>query len=152
MTCGQSTPNNSLIPVLGPVKVSPFTQVGSITFGIDPGALVGLIGQPRSERVNHVGQMEFDYGSTVYRFDATSTLVEITADAPTLDLDGHLVPFSYLPSYLQEHDQSAFERLGFLVSPRFGIAADTHFPSWVTAFPEQSLDIWRAIGDSNAGA
>jgi hypothetical protein len=134
------------------VKVSPFTQVGSITFGIDPGTLAGLIGQPRSQRVMRAGQMEVDYGSTVYRFDAASTLVEITADAPTLELDGHLIPFAFLSSYIREHDQSVFERVGFLVSPRFGIAHDPEFPSWVTAFPEQSLDIWLAIGGTNAGA
>lgn len=132
------------------MKVSPFTQVGSITFGIDPGTLAGLIGQPRSERVNRDGRIELDYGAAVYRFDASSTLVEITADAPTLELDGHLVPFANLPSYLQEHDESAFTRAGFSVSPRFGIAFDPHFPSWVTAFPEKSLDIWRAIGGTNA--
>jgi hypothetical protein len=134
------------------VKVSPFTQVENIKFGIGLGTLAGLIGHPRSQRVNRAGQMEVDCGSTVYRFDAASTLVEITANAPTLELDGHLIPFAVLANYVREHDQSAFERVGFLVSPRFGIAHDPDCPSWVTAFPEQSLHTWRAIGDTNAGA
>lgn len=134
------------------MKASRFPQPGSIAFGIDPGVLVKLIGQPHSERINHAGWMELDYVTTVYRFDASSTLVEITVDAPTLELDSHLVPFSYLSSYLQEHDQSAFQAAGFLVSPRFCIAFDPQFPFWVTTFPEQSLDIWRAIGGINGEA
>lgn len=134
------------------MRFSPFTKVGDITFGTDAGTLAGLIGQPRAQRVNRDGLMEFDYGSVVYRFDETSTLVEITADSPAIQLDSHQVPFACLASCIREHDQSAFERYGFLVSPRFGIAHDPDFPSWVTAFPEKSLHFWRAIGGNHAGA
>ena len=134
------------------MKLSPYSHVGNVTFGIGPDALVQVAGQPHSQRSNRASETELDYGSIVYRFDSNSTLVEITADSPALELDGYLIPFPLLAGYVREHDQSAFERVGFLVSPRFGIAHDPDCPSWVTAFPEESLDRWRAIGSSSAGA
>jgi hypothetical protein len=134
------------------MKVSPFAKVGNVPFGISPDALIELLGPPNDQRTDNSSNSELDYGSAVYRFDATSTLVEVTADVPALELGDAVIPFPFLAAYVREHDQSAFERAGFLVSPSFGLAHDPDYPSWVTVFPQQSVSLWQASGKGTAAA
>jgi len=134
------------------MKFIPLRQFGDIGFGAAADTLISLKGKPKRTRVKRSGLTELDYGSIFYRFSQDSRLVEVTANAPTIELSAVLVPFSLLANYFREHDQLYFERCGFLVSPRFGIAHDPDFPSWVTAFPASSIDLWRGVGDGDAGA
>jgi len=61
---------------------------------------------------------------------------------------GHVdVPFAGLEEFVRGEDASMFERAGFLVSPKFGLAFDPHCPTWVTALAAHCIDTWRAIGN-----
>src|SRR6516225_7410858 len=123
------------------MRVIPLRQFGDVEFGSAADALISLKGEPKRTRVKRSGLTELDYGSIFYRFSQDGLLVEVTADAPTLELDAVLVSFNLLANYLREHDQSYFERCGFSISPRFGVAHDPDFPSWVTAFPASSIGL-----------
>ncbi len=65
--------------------------------------------------------------------------------APIVNLGKIIVPFSALGSFIQNQDPAMFEKAGFIVSPRFGLAFDPDCPTWVTALAEHCLDSWRAI-------
>ena len=46
---------------------------------------------------------------------------------------------------LRAHDGQVFERAGFVVSPRFGLAFVPAEPDWVTALAAHCVDTWRAL-------
>ena len=52
---------------------------------------------------------------------------------------------------VRTHDARAFERGGFLVSPRLGLAFVPTEPDWVTALAAHCLDTWRQLGQGAAG-
>ena len=45
----------------------------------------------------------------------------------------------------QAHDGEAFERAGFVVSPRWGLAFAPDCPDWVTALASHCIPTWRAL-------
>ena len=76
-------------------------------------------------------------------------LEEVTRRAAVLYLllDGDVVdvPFAGLAAVVQAQDGAAFERAGFLVSPRFGLAFVPGQPDWVTALAAHCIETWRAL-------
>ena len=134
------------------MRIVPFAQVEDVFFGASQANLLSMRGEPVSRRVNRDSLAELDYGAGIYRFDASDALVEITVNVPVVDLDGHRVPYALLRSYIAGRDISMFERAGFVVSPSFGIAFDPECPFWVTAFPRESIELWRALCAPRFGA
>ena len=63
----------------------------------------------------------------------------------TVDGDVVDVPFAGLAAVVQAQDATAFERAGFLVSPRFGLAFVPGQPDWVTALAAHCIETWRAL-------
>lgn len=119
-------------------------------FSATPGEVRRRCGIPMREGPNGVGLTELDYGDVVYRIQASSgRLEEVTRRAPTLYLltdDGVAdVPFGALAAFVHAHDRDAFDRAGFLVSPRYGFAFVPGEPDWVTALAEHCIDTWRAM-------
>jgi hypothetical protein len=55
------------------------------------------------------------------------------------------VPFASLGAVIREQDPQAFDRAGFLVSPRFGVAFDPSEPCWMTALAGHCLAQWAAL-------
>ena len=106
------------------VKIIPFVRVGDVAFGSDPAAVIGIMGERYTRQVNRIGLTEIDYGTEVYRFDDDAVLVEITVGAPVLELDGKNISYDTLADFLRANDPHAFERAGFMISPRYGIAFD----------------------------
>ena len=78
----------------------------------------------------------------------------MTRRAPVLylQLDGGVadVPFAGLADFVRAHDAGAFERAGFLVSPRLGLAFVPAEPDWVTALAAHCIGTWRDLGGAPA--
>ena len=94
---------------------------------------------------NGVGLDEMDYGDVVYRFQASGRLEEITLQAQVVAIGNVVVPFDALAAFVRGQDGEAFERAGFLVSPRFGLAFDPTEPFWVTALARHCIPEWEAL-------
>lgn len=136
------------------MRLEPYVRVDDLGFDATPAALLARLGRPRARRRNNVGLDELDYGEAVYRFQASGRLEEVTRRAPVLYLlDGGAVvdlPFAALAPHVRRRDADAFERAGFLVSPRYGLAFVPAEPDWVTALARHCIGTWRALApDAN---
>ena len=127
------------------MRLEPFVQVGDMPFTASPDDVRHAYGRPMREERNAVGLTEWDYGSIVFRFQDSGRLEEITLRATVLDLGAVAVPFSSLADFIRLQDLEAFERAGFLVSPRFGLAFVPDEPDWVTALARHCLPQWQAL-------
>lgn len=127
------------------MKLEPFVLVDSTPFSASREELVAERGQPSTELRNSVGLNEMDYGSVVYRFQDCGRLEEITTRAPVVYIGAVDVPFTALEGFVKGNDASAFERAGFIVSPKYGLAFDPNCPNWVTALAAHCIESWRAI-------
>lgn len=127
------------------VKLVPFERVDETPFSASSAEIVQAHGRPWRASRNGVGLNELDYGGVVYRFQDSGRLEEITLQAEVLTLENVAVPFASLAAFVRKHDPEAFERAGFLVSPRFGLAFDPTEPFWVTALARHCLPEWEAL-------
>lgn len=129
------------------MKLQPYVQVDTTPFSATREQIVAQWGQPLKAQRNGVGLNELDYATVVFRFQDNGRLEEVSMRAPVVYL-GHVdVPFAGLEEFVRGEDASMFERAGFLVSPKFGLAFDPHCPTWVTALAAHCIDTWRAIGN-----
>lgn len=127
------------------MKLEPFAAVDGVPFTTTVDDLLRTKGTPGRRERNGVGLNEFDYGRVVYRFQDGGRLEEVTVDAPVLTLGAVAVPFGALEGFVRAQDPQCFERAGFLVSPRFGLAFDPTNRNWVTALAAHCIDQWRAL-------
>jgi len=128
------------------MKLQPYVLVDTTPFSASREQIVAQWGQPLKALRNGVGLNELDYGTVVFRFQDCGRLEEVSMRAPVVYI-GHVdVPFAGLEEFVRSEDRSMFERAGFLVSPKFGLAFDPHCPTWVTALAAHCIDSWRAIG------
>ncbi len=128
------------------MKLLPFERVDDIPFTITRDQLLVRLGRPARSRRNDVELDELDYGHVVYRFQDSGRLEEVTRRAPVLHLGPVAVPFAALEGFLRSQDPALFERAGFLVSPRYGLAFVPRDPDWVTALAAHCIPTWRALG------
>lgn len=128
------------------MKLQPFVQVDDTRFTDTLAEITARHGQAFRSGRNAVALNEFDYGHVVFRFQDGGRLEEITQKAPFVELGSVAVPFQSLAAFVRAHDEAAFERAGFLVSPRYGLAFDPTDPCWVTAIAAHCIESWRAIG------
>jgi len=124
------------------MDIEPYTRVNGLAFGSSESTVVLALGTPTRSRKSRIGWMELIYDKLVARL-SEGQLVEMTADAPATNVAGELVHFADLARFLKQKDDAAFEQVGFVVSPKYGIAFDPAFPSWVTAFQRGNLPHWR---------
>lgn len=127
------------------MKLNPYVRVDAIPFSASRESIIAARGQPPKELRNGVGLNEMDYGSVIYRFQDCGILEEVTKRAPVVYIGAVDVPFAGLEDFVKNNDASAFERTGFIVSPRFGMAFAPHCPDWVTALAAHCIDTWRAL-------
>lgn len=125
--------------------LTPYVQVDDVPFTIGPSELRARLGAPRAQGRNEVGLDEWDYGDRVFRFQEGGRLEEVTQPAGVLHLDGVAVPFKALRAFVATQDTDAFERAGYVVSPRFGLAFVPDAPPWVTALARHCIETWRAL-------
>ena len=128
-----------------PMKLQPFVKVDETPFSISSAEILQARGAPVRMCRNAIGLNELDFGSVVFRFQDSGRLEEITMQAPIVDFGPVAVPFAALRSFVRDQDPSWFERAGFVVSPKFGLAFDPNCRAWVTALAEHCLDAWRAL-------
>lgn len=127
------------------MNLHPFVRVDDTPFSALREEVVKLRGTPTRTCRNGVGLHELDYDSVVFRFQDCGRLEEITTQAPVVHIGNLSVPFAALASFVRSTDPSAFQKAGFLISPRFGLAFDPDEPFWVTALAAHCLDSWRAL-------
>lgn len=127
------------------VHLEPYVRLNDVQFSDDRDQLTARFGPPLKQSRNAVELTELDYGDRVYRFQDNGRLEEITVRAPVLDLGEVAVPFASLADFVRHQDAGAFERAGFLISPRWGLAFVPHQPDWLTALARHCLPAWHAI-------
>jgi hypothetical protein len=127
------------------MRLTPFVRVDDIAFSITPAMLLRRMGPPQRRAVNEVGLEAFDYGRVVFRFQAGGRLEEVTQRVPVLHLGALAVPFRALGAFVRAQDEDAFERAGFVVSPRLGLAFVPAEPDWVTALALHCMPAWCAL-------
>ena len=127
------------------MNLVPFVSVDGTPFSVSQDEVLLMHGRPRRTGRNAVGLNELDYGAVVYRFQDNGRLEEVTRQAPLVIIGQVTVPFEALAAFVRSEDAGAFERAGFIVAPKFGLAFDPKEPAWVTALAAHCLDAWRAI-------
>lgn len=127
------------------MHLEPYIRVDGMPFTATREDVLRAHGQPLSELRNEVGLTALDFGGVVYRFQDSGRLEEVTTRAEVLHLGTLAVPFRDLAAFVRAHDAAAFERAGFLVSPRYGIAFVPGEPCWVTALARHCLGEWEAL-------
>lgn len=127
------------------MRLDPFISVDGLPFTTTPQQLRARLGAPREEGRSAVELNEMDYGDVVYRFQDSGRLEEVTRRADVLHLGSVAVPFFALQAFIAEHDADAFERAGFIVSPRFGLAFVPNPSRWVTALAAHCIGTWRDL-------
>lgn len=127
------------------MKLEPFVRVDDLPFTVSPDDLRRRLGRPLREQRNEVGLDELDYGDTIYRFQDSGRLEEVTRRASVIHLGAVAVPFAALPVFVREHDPAAFRAGGFYVSPALGLAFDPADSNWVTALAAHCLPQWQAL-------
>ena len=130
------------------MRLDPFRRVDDTPFSARRTDIERARGQPLRVEPNAVGLTALDYGAQVFRFQDSGRLEEVTARAEVLHLGELAVPFAHLAAFVRANDAAAFERAGFLVSPRYGIAFVPQEPCWVTALARHCLAQWQALGAS----
>ncbi len=128
-----------------PMHLQPYQSVNGTPFTATRDDVIRAHGQPRSESRNSVGLTALEFGDVVYRFQHSGRLEEVTARAEVLHLGTVAVPFRNLAAFVQLNDSAAFDRAGFLVSPRYGIAFVPDEPCWVTALAQHCVAEWETI-------
>ena len=127
------------------MNLHPFSSVDGVPFSVSREEVLFSRGRPVRQGRNEVGLNEVDYEDVVFRFQDCGRLEEVTAQAAVLNLGTVAVPFAALESFVRKNDPSMFEKAGFLVSPKFGLAFDPQCPNWVTALAAHCIHEWRAL-------
>ena len=132
------------------MRLQPYIRVNDTLFTASVDEILGHRGVPQHRQGHDIGLTALDYGEQVFRFqDSTGRLEEVTARAPVLylltDCVARDLPFASLAAFVRAQDGAAFDRVGFLVSPRFGLAFVPSEPDWVTALAAHCIDTWRAL-------
>jgi hypothetical protein len=127
------------------MKLDPYRCAGTTAFTATPAEIIATRGRPAAASRNEVGLNELDYGDVVFRFQDGGRLEEITLQAPVLHLGAVAVPFAALAHFVRDQDPEAFERVGFIVSPKFGLAFDPDDTPWVTVLAAHCIASWRAL-------
>lgn len=127
------------------MRLEPFVRVDDTPFTASSKDVRQVWGAPVQSGRNEVGLDELDYGSVVFRFQDNGRLEEVTQRVDRLSLGSLVVPVALLARFVAAEDKTAFERAGFVISPRFGLAFDPSCPNWVTALAAHCIDTWRAL-------
>jgi len=126
-------------------QLTPFIAFDGIPFSLSVDELIADLGLPDRSWRNAAALNEYDYGHSVFRFQDCGRLEEITKRTPVLQVGAVAVPFGALRGFVLGQDGEAFERAGFVVSPRYGIAFVADEPDWVTALARHCILTWRTL-------
>ncbi len=127
------------------MNLEPFVSVDGVPFSATAEDVVHRLGAPLRRSRNEVGLDELDYEDTVFRFQDCGRLEEVTTRARAVHMGTLAIPYAALEAFVRARDPSMFERAGFIVSPRFGLAFAPAGGHWITALAAHCLDEWRAL-------
>ena len=127
------------------MKISPLQAVDGIPFGATESQVVAVLGEPLRRNRNRLDEDELRYEAGVFRFVTKIGMVEASLNLHAIALDEVEIQFADIPAFLRENDSDVFNKSGFLVSPRYGVAVDSGFESWVTVMPTHRIAAWKAI-------
>lgn len=70
------------------------------------GELLRDLGDPNRKSTNSIGlvEFEFDFGSSVFRFDPSGALEEVTIEYEVVELESASIPFKSLAASLKAED------------------------------------------------
>ena len=131
------------------MDLTPFQSVNGLSFGLAEKAIIEILGDPESEGLNAIGDLELRYKDLLPRFSTDEGMLEVSFNASTLSIGGHLVTFSGLQEFIRANDPESVEALGFIVSPKLGLAFDPDNPFWVSAFSKKRLNLWLELTQPN---
>ena len=133
-------------PVLPRImKLEPFVRVNGVAFSASREDVMQAHGTPHHEERTSSGLTLVDFGDTLYRFRGNGQLDEISAQSRVLSLGQVIVPFQNLVGFVRQQDAGAFDRLGFLVSPRYGLAFIPYKRFWITALSRSAVLRWKGL-------
>lgn len=134
------------------MRILPYTNIDQVSFGSSEETVVSILGSKFTRKANEIGQVELAYENSTFRFlKVENILVEVTVNSEYFQIDdyclsaGSEIAFVELGYFVAKFDQDSFEAQGFIVSPKFGIAFDPHFPSWLTVFSKSELGAWQKL-------
>jgi hypothetical protein len=127
------------------MMIEPYKKVGQISLAVTADDLLLDLGEPSIKSINCIGLLEFDFGSKVFRFDSSGALEEVTFESDVIELESESIPFKYLAVHVKKWDAAMFEKFGFIISPKFGLAFDPEHSPWVTVLTKKSLASWVQV-------
>lgn len=127
------------------MKISPLHAVDGIPFGAAEAEVVAVVGEPLLRSRSRRGEEELRYAESVYRFGGDLGLVEVSLNSQAVALNDVEVQFADLPTFFRTNDSEVFDRIGFVVSPRYGVAVDPSFETWVTLMPMHQIAAWKTL-------
>jgi hypothetical protein len=127
------------------MKIEPFKSLEDIPLNLTVESLIERLGKPQKKEVNRVNLTEFHYGDRIWRFSDSTDLNEVTVYAPAVSIDQIETPFEGLKKRIKEDDSCAFERYGFVISPKYGVAFDPVHAPWLTVLTTNGLLKWEEI-------
>ncbi len=127
------------------MKFCPFKSVNEIAFNSSKDEIIQKLGSPDDVSTNSRGWYELVYSESVYRLDKEGRLVEVTVNLESIEINGATVQYHLLKDHLSKYDNETFDTIGFIVSPKFGIAFDPEHKFWITHFRQTELEGWRNV-------
>lgn len=128
------------------MKITPYKDVLEVRFESAEAAIIDKHGKPERESKNQIGSRELIYPNKIFRLRPDSGLLhEVTVNSEYVNLDGREIGFVDLGFFVAKHDVNSFEASGFTVSPKYGIAFDSHHKYFLTAFCEADLKEWERL-------
>ncbi len=122
------------------MRIEPYRSIGDVEFGMNETQVLAVMGEPQRRFINTYSEVELCYAEEVYRVDEARGLVECSGHWALLEIGPHQVPGDRLAPFLREQDPAVVFVVGFVVSERLGIAADTDDEGWNTIFTRGRWD------------
>ena len=127
------------------MRIEPFSKLGNVSLDITREGLELLLGAPSTKRTNRVGLEEHEYENSVYRFEASGVLSEVTIRAVHVEFGKIGVDFANLAGFIASNDPDSVEKHGFVLSPIYGVAFDPEHRPWLTVLTKTGLDAWQKL-------
>ncbi len=128
------------------MRFTPYKEVLGICFGTLEATIIEIHGKPERVGENRLGSKELIFPDKIFRLrPSDGALHEITIDSEYFQLEGREIGFADLGFFVAKHDLNSFEASGFVVSPKYGIAFDSHHNYFLTIFCEADLKEWEKL-------
>lgn len=126
------------------MKIESFKQLDNITFDIQESEIEAQLNL--NCEIRKVSRLtEYDFGKYIFRFRSDGCLSEVTTDAAVINFGFTIIKFNELKDFLEENDENSYEKVGFIISPKFGLAFDPEFFPWVTFLTHDGLVSWGDV-------